>query len=163
MPTMSIKNVPANVVDSLRRRAARNRRSMQGELMALICQAVAAQPEDDRPLSARPARRGRHRGHRGESTGPLGEAVRPCSSRCGHDPRRPRCQVTPGRPAPRADRCRTGWAVRQTATLVADCSVLASVLFDEPDREAAAATLRGHELFAPDLVDHEFVSVAVKK
>lgn len=47
--------------------------------------------------------------------------------------------------------------------LVADCSVLASVLFDEPDREAAAATLRGHELFAPDLVDHEFVSVAVKK
>ncbi len=53
MPTLSIKNVPANVVDSLRRRAARNHRSMQGELMALICQAVEAQPEDDRPLSAR--------------------------------------------------------------------------------------------------------------
>ena len=47
--------------------------------------------------------------------------------------------------------------------LVADCSVLASVLFDEPDRDTAAAALRGHELYAPDLVDHELVSVAVKK
>lgn len=47
--------------------------------------------------------------------------------------------------------------------LVADCSVLASVLFDEPDRDTAATALRGFELFAPDLVDHELVSVAVKK
>lgn len=47
--------------------------------------------------------------------------------------------------------------------LVADCSVIASVLFDERDRDTAAAALRGHELFAPDLVDHELVSVAVKK
>lgn len=47
--------------------------------------------------------------------------------------------------------------------MVVDCSVIASVLFDEPERETAAVTLRGHELFAPDLVDHELVSVAVKK
>ncbi len=47
--------------------------------------------------------------------------------------------------------------------LIADCSILASVLFDEPDRDTAAAALRGHELFAPDLVDHELVSAAVKK
>lgn len=47
--------------------------------------------------------------------------------------------------------------------LVADCTVLASVLFDEVDRETAAAALSGRELFAPDLVDHELVSVAVKK
>lgn len=47
--------------------------------------------------------------------------------------------------------------------LVADCSVLASVLFDEIDRELAAAALSGRELFAPDMVDHELVSVAVKK
>ncbi|MGE0622732.1 MAG: type II toxin-antitoxin system VapC family toxin [Pseudomonadales bacterium] len=47
--------------------------------------------------------------------------------------------------------------------LVADCSVLASILFDEPDRETAVEALRGRELFAPDLVDHELVSVAVKK
>lgn len=52
MPTLSIKNVPADVVDGLRQRAARNHRSMQGELMALICQAVAAEPQADRPLSA---------------------------------------------------------------------------------------------------------------
>lgn len=47
--------------------------------------------------------------------------------------------------------------------LVADCSVLASVLFDEPERDAALDALRGCDLFAPDLVDHELVSVAVKK
>lgn len=47
--------------------------------------------------------------------------------------------------------------------LVADCSVIACVLFDEPDRETALAVLSGRELFAPDLIDHEFVSVAVKK
>ncbi len=47
--------------------------------------------------------------------------------------------------------------------MVVDCSILAVVLFDEPERERAAAVLAGHELFAPDLVDHELVSVAVKK
>ncbi len=47
--------------------------------------------------------------------------------------------------------------------LVADCSVLASVLFDEPERDAALAALQRCDLFAPDLVDHELVSVAVKK
>ncbi|MDZ7671206.1 MAG: Arc family DNA-binding protein [Gammaproteobacteria bacterium] len=40
MPTLSIKNVPQTVVDGLRARAQRNHRSMQGELMALVCQAV---------------------------------------------------------------------------------------------------------------------------
>lgn len=47
--------------------------------------------------------------------------------------------------------------------LVVDCSVLAAVLFDEPEREAAALAMAGKELFAPDLLDHEIVSVAVKK
>lgn len=47
--------------------------------------------------------------------------------------------------------------------LVIDCSVLATVLFDEPDREAALLALAGKELFAPDLLDHELVSVALKK
>ena len=46
--------------------------------------------------------------------------------------------------------------------LVADCSVLASVLFDEPDREVAAAALGGHELCAPELDDDELVSEALK-
>jgi len=46
---------------------------------------------------------------------------------------------------------------------VVDCSVLAAVLFDEPEREAAALAMAGRELFAPDLLDHEMVSVALKK
>lgn len=40
MVNLSIKNVPEPVVEELRRRAARNHRSLQGELMALICRAV---------------------------------------------------------------------------------------------------------------------------
>jgi predicted nucleic acid-binding protein len=47
--------------------------------------------------------------------------------------------------------------------LVVDCSVLAAVLFDEPEREAAALAMAGRELFAPDLLAHELASVAVKK
>jgi antitoxin FitA len=33
---LSIKNVPDDIADTLRRRAARNRRSLQGELLALV-------------------------------------------------------------------------------------------------------------------------------
>lgn len=47
--------------------------------------------------------------------------------------------------------------------LVVDCSVLAAVLFDEPSRDSAALAMAGKELFAPDLLDHEIVSVALKK
>lgn len=47
--------------------------------------------------------------------------------------------------------------------LVVDCSVLAAVLFDEKEREPAAMAMAGKELYAPDLLDHELVSVALKK
>jgi predicted nucleic acid-binding protein len=47
--------------------------------------------------------------------------------------------------------------------MVVDCSVLATLLFDEPDREAALLAMAGKELFTPDLLDHEMVSVALKK
>lgn len=47
--------------------------------------------------------------------------------------------------------------------LVVDCSVLAALLFDEPERETAALAMAGRELFAPDLLEHEIVSVALKK
>jgi plasmid stability protein len=53
MPTLSIKNVPAAVVEGLRQRAERHHRSMQGELMALICEAVGAEPAAEQPLRAR--------------------------------------------------------------------------------------------------------------
>ncbi len=47
--------------------------------------------------------------------------------------------------------------------LVVDCSVLAAVLFDEPNRAEAARALAGKDLCAPDLIADELVSVAVKK
>jgi predicted nucleic acid-binding protein len=47
--------------------------------------------------------------------------------------------------------------------LVVDCSVLAAVLFDEPNRDEAAGALSGKDLCAPELIADEFVSVAVKK
>lgn len=47
--------------------------------------------------------------------------------------------------------------------LVVDCSGLAAVLFDEPGRDSAALAMAGKELFAPDLLDHEMASVALKK
>ena len=47
--------------------------------------------------------------------------------------------------------------------LVVDCSVLAAVLFDEPNRDVAAQALAGKDLFAPDVLADELVSVAVNK
>jgi hypothetical protein len=40
MTTLSIKDVPDDLAERLRQRAARNHRSLQGELMAIIEQAV---------------------------------------------------------------------------------------------------------------------------
>lgn len=40
MPNLSIKDVPDSWAEALRQRAARNHRSLQGELMALVEQAV---------------------------------------------------------------------------------------------------------------------------
>lgn len=40
MPNLSIKDVPENIAEALRQRAARNHRSLQGELMAIIHEAV---------------------------------------------------------------------------------------------------------------------------
>jgi len=47
--------------------------------------------------------------------------------------------------------------------MVVDCSALSAVLFDEPTRDAALAQLAGRSLHAPNLLDHEIVSVALKK
>jgi antitoxin FitA len=40
MATLSIKNVSDSLLEKLRERAARNHRSIQGELMALLCASV---------------------------------------------------------------------------------------------------------------------------
>jgi hypothetical protein len=42
MPNLSIKDVPEELAEALRQRAARNHRSLQGELMAIIQQAAQA-------------------------------------------------------------------------------------------------------------------------
>jgi plasmid stability protein len=42
---LSIKNAPDDVVQRLRERAARNHRSLQGELMAIIEEAVQPRPQ----------------------------------------------------------------------------------------------------------------------
>ena len=39
--SLSIKNVPDKIAEQLRKRAAKNRRSLQGELMSIIESAVA--------------------------------------------------------------------------------------------------------------------------
>lgn len=52
MANLSIKNVPEQIVEKLRMRAAANHRSLQGELMALVCRAADA---DDTEPSRRPS------------------------------------------------------------------------------------------------------------
>ena len=47
--------------------------------------------------------------------------------------------------------------------LVVDCSVLSAVLFEEQTRDAALQILTGKSLHAPSVLDHEIVSVALKK
>jgi plasmid stability protein len=43
---LSIKDVPADVAERLRQRAARNHRSLQGELMAIVTAAAEAAPAE---------------------------------------------------------------------------------------------------------------------
>jgi len=47
--------------------------------------------------------------------------------------------------------------------VVVDCSALAAILFDEASRDLAVERLAGKALFAPALLAHEIVSVALKK
>lgn len=68
--------------------------------------------------------------------------------------------VTPAEPLYVAE---PGGRYTRYPPLVVDCSVLAAVLFDEPERDSAALAMAGKELFVPDLIDHELVSVALKK
>ncbi len=49
---LSIKGVPEDVAARLRARAARNHRSLQGELMAIVSEAAAGQPASGAPARA---------------------------------------------------------------------------------------------------------------
>lgn len=55
MPSLSIKDVPEETVQLLRARAARNHRSLQGELMALISAAVTGESDPGAAPGARGA------------------------------------------------------------------------------------------------------------
>ena len=63
MPNLSIKGVPEEIAQALRQRAARNHRSLQGELMAILHEAVG-------PAAARPPAggAGKFEGRRGTRT-----------------------------------------------------------------------------------------------
>ncbi len=47
--------------------------------------------------------------------------------------------------------------------MVVDCSVIAAMVFDESRHDEAVFAINGQELFAPHLLDHEMIHVAVKK
>jgi plasmid stability protein len=55
MPNLSIKNVPDDVLNRLRERAARHHRSIQGELMALLSAALEAPASAAAPLGVNEA------------------------------------------------------------------------------------------------------------
>jgi len=160
MPKPPIENVPEVVIEKLRERARRNHRSMQGELMALVSDAVASSSE--------------------ETTGHLpkrsdASTLRARSSKSGR-PFKP--GIPNPSPGPRL-RLKSFGPTAMTAEvlivakpgahcarrmpLVADCSVIAALLFNETERDAAQSILTGHDLHAPNLIDHEIANVAVKK
>jgi len=58
MPNLSIKDVPEAWAQALRERAARNHRSLQGELMALIQGAVVPEASANGSAPAQAGRRG---------------------------------------------------------------------------------------------------------
>jgi antitoxin FitA len=62
MPNLSIKDVPEPLAEALRQRAARNHRSLQGELMAIITQAV--QPSTSTTTAPKASLQGSRRGTR---------------------------------------------------------------------------------------------------
>ena len=64
MPKLSIKNVPDEVLDKLRERAARHHRSIQGELMALLAAALGSSASPAQPPATNEEPRKRRSGTR---------------------------------------------------------------------------------------------------
>jgi predicted nucleic acid-binding protein len=52
---------------------------------------------------------------------------------------------------------------RRLPPAVVDSSIVCALLFDEPARDAALATLGSHSLHTPRLLDYEVTNVAVNK
>ena len=47
--------------------------------------------------------------------------------------------------------------------VVADCSLLCAIVFDEPERATALQWLAGRSVHAPEMLAHEVANVALKK
>lgn len=62
MPNLSIKDVPEALAEALRRRAARNHRSLQGELMTIIERAAEDIAPDVQPVGTPDSTPGARRG-----------------------------------------------------------------------------------------------------
>ncbi|MFN2334106.1 MAG: type II toxin-antitoxin system VapC family toxin [Wenzhouxiangellaceae bacterium] len=56
-----------------------------------------------------------------------------------------------------------GAAYARRSPLVADCSVIAALVFNEAERDSARKILGGHDVHVPTLIDYEIANVAVKK
>lgn len=56
-----------------------------------------------------------------------------------------------------------GVAYEKRSPLVADCSVIAALVFNEAERATASSILAGHDIHVPNLIDYEIANVAVKK
>ena len=74
MPNISVKDVPDVWTEALRRRAVRNHRSLQGELMAIIERAVA-EPVQPEPAPPQLATGGIHSGFSGGVSGRFGSRL----------------------------------------------------------------------------------------
>lgn len=109
MPNLSIKDVPEAWAEALRQHAARNHRSLQGELMAILERAATAEG--------------------------LAPALSLGASFAGPH----------GKPPLRRG------------------SKTTEQIFGEAEQADAAAQMAGKTLYAPYLLDHEVISVALKK
>jgi predicted nucleic acid-binding protein len=50
-----------------------------------------------------------------------------------------------------------------TASLIVDASAIVAMLFNEPARDKVASRLRGHAIYAPELLSFEVANACIKK
>ena len=181
MPNLSIKDVPEAWAEALRQRAARNHRSLQGELMAHRRTGREAGNGIDplRPWTppnlARRASSGTTHAAGPSCNGGGKPSNRSLPSSVRADTRQPTARPL-GVDIIRED---TGFTMSSAPPqlyvaeppagylvlppLVVDCSVMVAAMFEEPARDQAIALMSGKLLFAPGLLVHEMVNVAAKK
>jgi predicted nucleic acid-binding protein/plasmid stability protein len=150
MVNLSVKNVPDELAELLRQRAARNRRSLQRELLSIL-EAAAG-----RPVAANASGVAPRAALTIDELAEISRRLFPSGTESSvgylrHD--RPiRLRIA----EPRA-------AYLHRPALVTDASVIAAALFGEEGQAEALALLHGRTLHAPHLLDHEIAGIALKK